>query len=129
MAGPTPRPYVGTFPKTALFDKNTNYIQETTEIFRWRQMEFFQIKMAIFIENFGIYRKYYRKHRFIGVFEHRTPKLLILDPALVTDIFVKYFKNFGDNTFSDMVRPWSILQTQVVMQLIIMEDFFLIIYD
>lgn len=34
VAGPTPRPYVGTFPKTALFDKKSNYIQETTEIYR-----------------------------------------------------------------------------------------------
>lgn len=50
-----------------------------------------------------ICRKYYRKHRFIGVYEYRTPKLLILDPALVTEIYVKYFKHFGDNTMSDFV--------------------------
>lgn len=35
VAGPLPRAYVGTFPKTALFDKNSNYIQETTEIYRF----------------------------------------------------------------------------------------------
>ncbi len=34
IAGPRPRPYVGTFPKTALLDKNSNYISETSEIFR-----------------------------------------------------------------------------------------------
>ncbi|XP_055306516.1 probable cytochrome P450 28a5 [Sitodiplosis mosellana] len=81
VAGPVPRAYLGTFPKTALFDKNSNYIQETTEI----------------------YRKYFRKHRFIGVFEYRTPKLLFLDPALVSNIYTKYFKHFGDNSLSDVI--------------------------
>jgi len=79
--GPFPLPYVGTFPKTALLDKNSNYISETSEI----------------------YRKYYRKHRFIGVFEYREPKLMILDPALVVDIYVKYFKHFADNTMGETV--------------------------
>lgn len=47
--------------------------------------------------------KYYRKHRFIGVFEYREPKLMILDPALAVDIYVKYFKYFADNTMNEMV--------------------------
>ncbi|KAJ6638118.1 putative cytochrome P450 28a5 [Pseudolycoriella hygida] len=81
VVGPRPRPYVGTFPKTALMDKNSNYISETSEIFR----------------------KYYRKHRFIGIFEYREPKLMILDPALTVDIYVKYFKHFADNTMSETV--------------------------
>lgn len=34
IAGPRPRLYVGTFPKTAMLDKNSNYINETSEIFR-----------------------------------------------------------------------------------------------
>lgn len=50
------------------------------------------------------FRKYYRQHRFIGVFEHREPKLMILDPALVVDIYVKHFKHFGDNTMRQAVR-------------------------
>lgn len=50
-----------------------------------------------------VLRKYYRKHRFVGVFEYREPKLMILDPALVADIYVKYFKYFADNTMSEMV--------------------------
>lgn len=32
--GPVPRAYIGTFPKTALFDKSSNYITETTEIYQ-----------------------------------------------------------------------------------------------
>lgn len=38
------------------------------------------------------------------MFQYRQPKLLILDPALVVDIYVKYFKHFGDNTFCDAVN-------------------------
>lgn len=34
VVGPTPHIYVGTFPKTALMDKSSNYISETSEIFR-----------------------------------------------------------------------------------------------
>lgn len=32
--GPTPHCYVGTFPKMALFDKTTNYVKETMEIYQ-----------------------------------------------------------------------------------------------
>lgn len=35
VAGPIPRAYVGTFPKTAMFDPSSNYIEETTEIYRF----------------------------------------------------------------------------------------------
>lgn len=49
------------------------------------------------------HRKFKQKHRFIGVFERQTPKLLILDPMLVNDIYVKYFKHFEINDSSDSV--------------------------
>lgn len=81
VAGPTPFPYVGTYPKTFYY-RTSNLIQETTEI----------------------YWKYFRKHRFVGVFESVEPKLLILDPALITDVYVKYFKNFSDNTLRETVN-------------------------
>lgn len=51
----------------------------------------------------SILSKYYREHRFVGVFEYREPKLMILDPALVVDIYVKYFKHFADNSMSETV--------------------------
>lgn len=35
VKGPPPRAYIGTFPKTALFDRTSNYIYETSEIFRF----------------------------------------------------------------------------------------------
>lgn len=33
VAGPEPSIYTGTFPKTALMDPRSNYIDETTEIY------------------------------------------------------------------------------------------------
>lgn len=33
VAGPNPRFYIGTFPKTTLMDPKSNYIDETTEIY------------------------------------------------------------------------------------------------
>lgn len=48
-------------------------------------------------------RKYKENHRFIGVFERRTPKLLILDAELVGDIYVKHFKHFQINDSSNSV--------------------------
>lgn len=57
-------------------------------------------RLTVFDHNF---RKYYKRHRYVGVFQFRQPKLLILDPTLVSDIYVKYFKHFSDNTFSDVV--------------------------
>lgn len=91
--GPKPYPYVGTYPKTFLY-RTHNLIQETKEI----------------------YLKYYRKHRFIGVFESGDPKLLILDPALIADIFIKHFKHFNTNsirdkvTFGEQSKYFSLLQ-------------------
>lgn len=81
VAGPTPYPYIGTYPKT-FFHRTSNVILESTEI----------------------YWQYFRKHRFVGVFESADPTLLVLDPALITDIYVKYFKNFGENTLRDRVN-------------------------
>lgn len=34
VAGPSPRFYVGTFPKTTRMDPRSNYIDETTEIYK-----------------------------------------------------------------------------------------------
>lgn len=80
VAGPTPYPFIGTYPKTC-YHRTSNFILESTEI----------------------YWKYFRKHRFIGVFECAEPKLFVLDPALITDIYVKYFKNFSNNTLRERV--------------------------
>lgn len=79
--GPKPYPYVGTYPKTYLYQTATQ-MSETSDI----------------------YWKYFRKHRFVGVFESGDPKLLILDPALVSDIYVKYYRNFTENSIRELVN-------------------------
>lgn len=48
-------------------------------------------------------RAYKNDHRFIGVFERRAPKLLILDPKLVSDVYVNHFKHFQINDSSSSV--------------------------
>lgn len=100
VAGPKPYPYVGTYPKTLLY-KTANHLQETTEIYRFVRICYLPISDIMW--NDCLCRKYFRKHRFIGAFECREPKLIILDPNLVSDIYVKYFKHFGDNTLHETV--------------------------
>lgn len=48
-------------------------------------------------------RKYKAAHRFIGIYEGRKPKLFILDPELVGNIYVKLFKHFQVNDSSSSV--------------------------
>ncbi|XP_065365374.1 uncharacterized protein LOC135958399 [Calliphora vicina] len=54
-----------------------------------------------------IYRKYKNTDRFVGVYQSRSPQLLILDPELVHRIYVNDFKSFHDNEFSDFVDEKS----------------------
>lgn len=61
------------------------------------------IIMSFFFVFSWTIRKYKEKHRFIGVFEGRQPKLLVLDPELVNDIYVKLFNHFQVNDSSDSV--------------------------
>lgn len=58
VKGPVPQAYLGTFPKTAKLDKNSNYIEETTEIYRYevvltktKTKEIKKLKTLIPIEN------------------------------------------------------------------------------
>lgn len=61
-------------------------------------------------------RAHKENHRFIGVFERRTPKILILDTKLVSDVYVKYFKHFQVNDSSNSVSanyPNQIIFTSI----------------
>lgn len=44
-----------------------------------------------------LFSEYRGKAPFVGIFTHRMPELLILDPSLVNEIFVGKFKNFHLN--------------------------------
>lgn len=59
-------------------------------------------KMTNTFNCFG--RSYKKSHRFIGVYDRRTPKLLILDHKLVNDIYVKHFRHFPYNDSSNYVK-------------------------
>nr|XP_014098661.2 probable cytochrome P450 28d1 [Bactrocera oleae] len=54
-----------------------------------------------------IYRAYKQDENFVGVLMMRTPKLLVLNPALVQKIFVSDFQNFHDNEISQKVDEKS----------------------
>lgn len=48
VAGPQPRLYSGTFPKTALMDSNSSYIDETAEIYRYIRISPFLFWLILF---------------------------------------------------------------------------------
>lgn len=52
-------------------------------------------------------RKYYRKHRYIGVFEGVIPRLVILDPELARDVLLKHFKHFPISATGQQVSKIS----------------------
>jgi hypothetical protein len=56
------------------------------------------------IINFSEYKK---KSPFVGVFQFRTPILLIFDPEIIKDVMIKHFSSFHDNEFSHMVDKES----------------------
>lgn len=41
-----------------------------------------------------LYKKYKSTHGYIGIFNFREPRLLVLDPEILKDIMIKYFKYF-----------------------------------
>ncbi|XP_017130578.1 probable cytochrome P450 28c1 [Drosophila elegans] len=50
-----------------------------------------------------IYMQYRDTHSYVGCFLLRAPKLLVLEPRLVNEIFVSAFSHFEDNDASKMV--------------------------
>ncbi|XP_017061572.1 probable cytochrome P450 28c1 [Drosophila ficusphila] len=50
-----------------------------------------------------IYMRYRNSHSYVGCFLLRAPKLLVLEPRLVYEIYVSAFSHFEDNDVSKMV--------------------------
>lgn len=50
-----------------------------------------------------LYKKYKNRHPYIGIFNFRSPRLLLFDPALIKDILIKYFKNFQATEFTNRI--------------------------
>lgn len=54
-----------------------------------------------------LYQQYKDKHSFIGVFNFRKPRLIVFEPEIIKDIFIKYFKNFQGNEFTGAINKKS----------------------
>lgn len=53
------------------------------------------------------YRKYRGRYSYIGVYNFRSPRLLVFDPALIKDFLIKYFKNFQASEFYNKIDKKS----------------------
>lgn len=45
------------------------------------------------------HREYKGKAPFVGYFEVKTPRVLVIDPDIIKTVMIKSFKNFHDNGF------------------------------
>ncbi|XP_058448808.1 uncharacterized protein LOC131428780 [Malaya genurostris] len=63
---------------------------------------FFLRNRSIMDELDDIYKTYKSKYDFVGVFNVRTPRILITSPAVAKNILTKDFKSFHDNEFGQM---------------------------
>lgn len=46
-----------------------------------------------------LYKKYKDQHGYIGIYSFRQPRLLLLDPEIIKDVLIKYFKYFQGTEF------------------------------
>jgi hypothetical protein len=53
------------------------------------------------------YQKYKNQYSYIGIYNFRSPRLLIFDPALIKDILIKYFKNFQASELTNNIDAKS----------------------
>jgi hypothetical protein len=75
--------------------------------------------MRELIKNEFVYlfhREFRKKAPFVGYFEGRTPKLLIISPEIAKQVMIKNFSNFHDNEFSNMVNE---ILFQAVFQILL----------
>lgn len=54
-----------------------------------------------------LYREFKDKYSYIGIFSFRQPRLLLLDPEVIKDILIKYFKNFQGTEFHGILDKES----------------------
>lgn len=64
-------------------------------------------KRSIVYDMDDLYRKYKGKYSYLGIYQFRQPRLLLIDPAVVKDIMIKYFKHFQGTEFAGMVDKIS----------------------
>ncbi|XP_005184312.1 probable cytochrome P450 28a5 [Musca domestica] len=76
--GPKPRPFVGNYPSG------------------------FTQKRSIACDIHDIYETYKKSDDFVGIYNCRTPQLLVINPKLIRRVLVTDFKHFHDNDASTM---------------------------
>ncbi|XP_037953311.1 probable cytochrome P450 28d1 [Teleopsis dalmanni] len=64
--------------------------------------QFTQKRHVVYDVN-DLYQKYKQDENFVGVYNARTPQLLIVNPEYAHKIFVNDFRNFHDNEFANFV--------------------------
>jgi cytochrome P450 family 28 len=62
-------------------------------------------KRSIVYDLDDLYQKYKGQHSCIGIYSFRQPRLLVLDPELMKDIMIKYFKHFQGTEFAFKIDP------------------------
>lgn len=80
VPGPSPLPGLGNFPS------------------------FLLRKRPVSDEMDEIYREYKQKYNFVGVFNNRSPRIMITSSEVAKDVQSKNFKNFHDNEFGGMTN-------------------------
>lgn len=58
-------------------------------------------------------REFRGKAPFVGYFEIKSPGILVIEPEMVKNVLIKYFKNFHDNEFSQMVCHEKLYQLEI----------------
>lgn len=96
-------PFFGSYTKSATFQQNIIYEQQEYYEYVLRIANIVPKGSALMIMNISIFSTFKDQHRFIGVYERRKPKLLVLDAQLVNDIYVKSYTHFAVNDSSDSV--------------------------
>lgn len=64
-------------------------------------------KRSIVYDMDDLYKEYKDKFSYIGIYQFRQPRLLLLDPEVIKDITIKYFKYFQGTEFFDRVDKKS----------------------
>lgn len=54
-----------------------------------------------------LYKKYKGTHGYIGIYNFREPRLLVLDPEILKDIMIKYFKHFQGTEMNGIIDKES----------------------
>ncbi|XP_037935753.1 probable cytochrome P450 28a5 [Teleopsis dalmanni] len=81
--GQKPNPFYGNFP--SIYTQKRNMVMDMDDV----------------------YRKYKRDEDFVGIFNFRSPVLLVTSPQLARRVYVTDFKHFHDNEVSAMVDSKS----------------------